>query len=129
MALALFLLYAAPDEWSDFIRLSKDRDPDRRCEAVEKIRPRADLPMVQALLPLLADPHPRVRKRAAEAVSRATSPDCVEFLSKAGLRHSHRFVRIHAAACLGAIGDRSAASALTSSLADPDPDVRAAACS
>ena len=129
MALALFLLYATPDEWSDFTRLAKDRDPDRRCEAVEKIRSRADLPMVQALLPLLADPHPRVRKRAAEAVARATSPDCVEFLSKAGLRHPHRFVRIHAAGGLGAIGDRSAAPALTSSLSDPDPDVRAAVCS
>ncbi|HKS15802.1 MAG TPA: HEAT repeat domain-containing protein [Planctomycetota bacterium] len=129
LALALFLLYATSDEWSEFTKLAKDRDPDRRCEAIEKIRPRADLPMVQALLPLLADPHPRVRKRAAEAVARATSPACVEFLSKTGLRHPHRYVRIHAAGCLGTIGDKGAAPALMSALSDPDPDVRAAACS
>lgn len=84
--------------------------------------------MVQALLPLLADPHPRVRKRAAEAVARAVSPDCVEYLAKTALRHPHRHVRFHAAGCLGAIGDRTAATALISLLADPDPDVRAAAC-
>jgi HEAT repeat protein len=128
LALALLLLYATSDEWSEFIKLAKDRDPDRRCEAVEKIRPRADLPMVQALLPLLADPHPRVRKRAAEAIARATSPPCVEYLAKTALKHPLKFVRMHAAGALGTIGVKSAAAALISSLADPDPEVRAAAC-
>ena len=120
-ALLIGLLFLAPDEWAEFSRLSKDRDPDRRCEAIELIRPRANLRMVQALVPLLADPHPRVRKRAAEAVARATSPDCVEYLAKTALRHPQKFVRMHAAASLR---DPAVAAALS----DPDPDVRAAAC-
>ena len=85
--------------------------------------------MVQALLPLMADPHPRVRKRAAEAIAGAVSPECVEVLAKSALRHPHRHVRLHAAGALGAIGDASAATPLISLLADPDSDVRAAACS
>ena len=127
-ASVLFLLYATSDEWSEFRKLSKDRDPDRRCEAVEKIRPLASLEMVQALLPLLGDPHPRVRKRAAEAIARSSPASGVEFLAKSGLRHPHRWVRANAASCLGALGDPKAAPALAASLADPDPDVRAAAC-
>ena len=80
LVLAPFLIPAG-DEWSEFRVLARNRDPDRRCEAVEKIRPRDDLPIVQALPPLLADPHARVRKRAAEAVARASSPVCVEYLA------------------------------------------------
>jgi HEAT repeat protein len=125
---ALLLLCATSDEWSEFRKLARDRDPDRRCEAVEKIRPFANLPMVQALLPLLADPHARVRKRAAEAVARATSPDCVEYLAKTALKHPLKFVRFHAAGCLRVIGDKTAAPGLTAALSDPEPDVRAAAC-
>lgn len=126
---ALFaLLLAGPDEWSEFRALSRDRDPDRRCEAVAKIRGFQNLAMVQALLPLLGDPHPRVRKRAAEAVARASAPDCVEFLHKSGLHHSSKLVRALAAECLGAIGDASSAGPLAASLADFDPEVRAAAC-
>jgi HEAT repeat protein len=126
--LALFLLYGAIDEWSEFRRLSRDRDPDRRCEAVELLRPRADLEMVHALLPLLADPHARVRKRAGEAIARAGSPECVEFLTKAGLRHPLKPVRARVAGILGTMRDAAAVPALESLLADDDPDVRAAAC-
>jgi len=124
----LAVLLAAPDEWSEFRALARDRDPDRRCEAVAKIRPLADLAMVQALLPLMADPHPRVRKRAAEAVARATAPDCVDFLHKAGLRNSLKVVRVLAAGCLGIIRDPSSVGPLAASLGDVDPEVRAAAC-
>jgi HEAT repeat protein len=126
--LALFLINVGADDWAEFRRLARDRDPDRRCEAVELLRPRADLPMTQALLPLLADPHPRVRKRAAEAVARAEAPDCVDYLAKTALRHPLKFVRMHAAGCLGSIADPAAAAALTASLADPDPEVRASVC-
>ena len=84
--------------------------------------------MVQALLPLLGDPHARVRKRAAEAIARATAPDCVEYLAKTALRHPVKFVRMHVADCLGINGDAAAAKGLESLLADGDPDVRAAAC-
>src|SRR5262245_29846191 len=101
----VLLIYAPPDAWSEFRRLSHAREPDRRCEAIELIRPRADLPMVQALLPLLGDPHARVRKRAAEAITRATAPECVEFLAKTGLRLPQRWVRIHTAAVLGLMHD------------------------
>jgi HEAT repeat protein len=125
---ALFLLYATSDEWSEFRKLARDRDPDRRCEAIEKIRPFANLAMVQALTPMLADPHARVRKRAAEAIARATSPECVEVLAKSALKHPLKLVRMHAAGCLGEIGDASAVPALTASLTDVEPDVRAAAC-
>lgn len=114
--------------WAEFNRLARDRDPDRRCEAVELIRPRADLAMVQALLPLMADPHARVRKRAAEAVARASSPDCAAYLYKVGLRHPLKFVRLHAAGALGAFRDPASAPALASSLSDVEPEVRAAAC-
>jgi HEAT repeat protein len=126
-ALLSLLLLAAPDEWSEFRVLSRDRDPERRCEAVEKIRPRADLPMVQALLPLFADPHPRVRKRAAEAVARAAHPDCADFLRRAGLKHPQKTVRILAAECLGAISGPDGAASLASALGDFEPEVRAAA--
>ncbi|HEY3226579.1 MAG TPA: HEAT repeat domain-containing protein [Planctomycetota bacterium] len=127
IALAAVLILV-PDEWSEFRALSRDRDPERRCEAVAKIRPLANLAMVQALLPLMADPHARVRKRAAEAVARASAPDCVDFLHKAGLRHPLKIVRVLAAGCLGAIHDASSAGPLAASLGDPDPEVRAAAC-
>ncbi len=123
LALAALLLIP-PDEWSEFRVLARDRDPDRRCEAVEKIRPLANLPMVQALLPLLADPHARVRKRAAEAVARASGSECAEYLHKVGLRHPHKFVRIHSLEALAAIGGP----APLASLNDTDPEVRAAAC-
>lgn len=126
-ALVPLLLLAAPDEWSEFRVLSRDRDPERRCEAVEKIRPRADLPMVQALLPLFADPHPRVRKRAAEAVARAAHPDCADFLRRAGLKHPQKIVRVLAAECLGRMSGPDGSQSLAAALADADPDVRAAA--
>ena len=128
LLLVPFLLYGAADEWSDFRRLSRDRDPDRRCEAVEIIRPRADLEMVQALVPLLADPHARVRKRAGEAIARAGSAECVAFLIKSGLRHPLKPVRARVARILGVMRDSAAVPGLESLLADDDPDVRAAAC-
>ena len=104
---SLLLFLAAPDEWSEFRVLSRDRDPERRCEAVEKIRPRADLPMVQALLPLFADPHARVRKRAAEAAKDRAYQ-----------------VRLMAALVAPKLEIESARAALASGLADADWRVR-----
>ena len=81
--------------------LTKDLSPDALLRAVRGI-PRGDLPMVQALLPLLGDSHPRVRKRAAEAVARASAPECADYLYKVGLRHPQKFVRIHSIEALAA---------------------------
>lgn len=129
LATLLLILPSCPDEWSDFQTLAKDRDPEKRCQAVERIKAHADLRMVQALLPLLADEHPRVRKRAAAAIAPADSPDCRRLLRQIGLRHSSPTVRLHCASILGRFGTADDVPALTGSLGDPDPEVRAAAAS
>ncbi len=126
--LAVVLLLGT-DEWQDFKQLAKDRDPDERCKAVELIRKHRNLAMVQALLPLLGDAHPRVRARATTAVAGVTEPDGIAFLIKAGLRHVQPLVRRYACRSLGLLGDKDAVAPVIDALGDPDPLVRAEAAS
>ena len=76
------------------------------------------------LVTLLADPEPRVRRRAALAIGRVGLPEGVAPL--AGLLGSEADpeVRQMAAFALGLIGDASAAEPLTKALSDPAPLVR-----
>ena len=98
---------------SEIPRLAADPDPDVRCRAIERARAEADRPW-PALVPLLGDPHPRVRRRAA-ALFRDLKPDDV---LRAALKSPSPAVR--EGACR-ALRNQSAL------LNDPHPDVRAAA--
>ncbi len=127
MFLALLAVPCAPDEWTEFQALSRDRDPDKRCQAVDRIRAHGDLRMVQALLPLLGDEHPRVRNRAAAAVRNADGAAVAPFLHAAGLRNANRWIRAKTAEALGGLARPESAGPLAAALGDADPDVRTAA--
>lgn len=127
IALAALLLLSGADEWAEFNALARDKDPAKRCEAVAKIAGRHDLLMVKALMPLLADAHPRVRKRAGEALNGALEADCVDYLRRVALKHASGAVRARSAACLSRKAPIDSAAALIAALDDRDPEVRAAA--
>jgi HEAT repeat protein len=125
---ALVLVLGGADDWSDFATLAKDSDPGKRCDAIKKIDGYKDLRMAQALLPLLADAHPRVRNRAMLAFKGVTDAKAVDFLVQKGLKHPDRHVRQLTIEALGWIKEASTAPALVEMLGDSAPEVRAQAC-
>jgi len=128
MVLACATLAAAAvgdDEWSDFATQVKDKDPDKRCSAINLIDQHKSLRMVQALFPLLDDPHPRVRYRAMRAIGRANEPAAFEFLVKTGLKSGKPNARIHTIEALGWIKDEGTQDAVLAMLEDSDALVRA----
>ncbi len=90
-------------------------DPDVRCRAVEQARTAPERPWPR-LLPLLGDPHPRVRRRAI-LLFRDFKPE----LLRSALKHPQAAVRE------GACRAIPAKDLLLDRLGDPHPDVRAAA--
>jgi HEAT repeat protein len=98
-------------------------DPDPRLQAIQSLRPPDEPRKVQALLPYLVDPHPRVRSRARAAL-RHTGEGALETLIRLGLRHPLPPVRQAACEALGELKASSALPALLDRLADPDPSVR-----
>jgi cyclophilin family peptidyl-prolyl cis-trans isomerase/HEAT repeat protein len=79
--------------------------------------------VVPDLTALLADPEPRVRRRAATAIGRVGLQEGVQPLS-AALADADPDVREMAAFALGLIADAASAPALTAALADASPLVR-----
>lgn len=104
--------------YADFLKQLASPDPDLRTRAAETARRERDPRMLQALLPLLGDPHPKVRLRAAAALEDAQAAD----VAQAALRHPSPLVRQAACAILCALGKP-----VLDRLTDPDPRVRAAA--
>lgn len=97
-----------------------DPDPDIRCRALEKARSDPAARPWPAFVPLLGDPHPRVRRRAV-ALFRDFRPD--EVLPKA---LKHPLAPVREGACR-ALASKGPAAWLIERFADPAPDVRAAA--
>src|SRR5262245_33238088 len=83
------------DDWADFAKLSRHADVDRRCQAIETVRKHRDLRMAQALVPLFADPHPRVRVRAVDAFRAIEDPAVIDFLVRTALKHPDPRIRLH----------------------------------
>jgi HEAT repeat protein len=127
-SLHLSISSSSPDDWSDFATLAKDPDPDKRCQAVDKIKKYKDLKMVTALLPLLADAHPRVRHRAMMAIKAVNDADGQNLIVEKGLKHADKNVRRHSVEALGWIKDKATIPAVLEKLSDSDADVRAQAC-
>lgn len=92
---------------SEIPKLASDPDPDVRCRALERARAEADRPW-PALVPLLGDPHPRVRRRARTLFRELKPLDVL----RSALKHPLPAVRAAAAETLGALGDRSDAERL-----------------
>ncbi len=107
-----------PHYHSDFRKQLSSPDPDLRVRAAETARRERDPRMLQALLPLLGDPHPKVRLRTTAALEDARAED----VARTALRHPNPLVREAACTILGSLGRPA-----LDRLADPDPRVRAAA--
>ena len=120
---ALSLLQAQEDPR----KLAVDRNPDARIRAVRAFSERPDPEAVRALIPFLADSHPKVRLRTAKALSRLKDLDSIDFLVRMGLRHANGHVRAGACEALGKAGVGSAINGLVSRLRDPHPEVRSRA--
>ena len=101
MALVALSLLMAQD---DPRKLAVDRNPDIRIRAVRAFGKRPDPEAVRALIPFLADSHPKVRLRTVDALSRLEDIDSIDFLVRAGLRHSNVYVRAGACEALGKAG-------------------------
>ncbi len=76
------------------------------------------------LLALLQDPEGRIRRRAALAAGRVRLPDAIPGLVTLLESDKDVEVRQMAAFAMGLIGDASAAAALSTALADPDPTIQ-----
>ena len=124
----LLALFSVADEWSDFEKLSKSKDFEDRCKAIDRVDKHKDLRMAQALLPLLGDEHPRVRYRAMRALGRCKE-EVAGFVASKGLKHSDARVRQGSAESLGWMKVRQTVPALLEALGDSQGDVRAEACS
>ena len=96
-------------------------DHIRRLQAIRAVRERDDLPRTRALLPLLGDPHPRVRLRAGRALCGISDPASIELLTGKGLRSASPEIRRSICRILGAV---PAIEPLTKALRDRDPTVR-----
>ena len=82
-------------------------------------------PAVGYLVVALADPHPQVRRNAAEALGRIRDPQAVEPLVTVMEQSDEDWgVRARAAAALGELGDPRATEALAAALADMVSHVR-----
>jgi cyclophilin family peptidyl-prolyl cis-trans isomerase/HEAT repeat protein len=84
----------------------------------------AAAPVAPDLIPLLADPEGRVRRRAAQAVGRVGLAEGVPPLAAVLAGDPDSEVRQMAAFALGLIGHRSAAEPLRAALRDPSPLVQ-----
>ena len=76
----LFLLPVDPPE-----KLLVHPDPIQRLKAIRAYGKREELARTQALLPLLGDPHPRVRLRAARALYELSDAASISLLTSKGL--------------------------------------------
>lgn len=132
LATALFLQTQA--EIDAFLKASRDKDPDVRARAVDDIDKHRTLKMVELVVPLLADEHPRVRFRAVKALydytltrPRRLEEAAVQWLIETGLKSQDEKIRAGVAEGLGNMGAREAGPGLVALLSDPSADVRAAA--
>jgi HEAT repeat protein len=125
----LAFLLVPLDDWSDFATLSRDKDFAKRCQAIDKIDKYKDVKMVQALVPLLADEHPRVRYLAMMAIGRCTDGTGAEYVANVGLKAKDPRARRGSAEALGWIKDSKTTPALIEALTDSDATVRAEVCS
>ncbi len=78
-------------------------DPDIRCRAVEEARHAPEPRPWPRLVPLLGDPHPRVRRRARALFRDLKAVDVL----RTALKQPHPEVRAAAVELLGVLGDRS----------------------
>lgn len=129
LALLLPSHTSVQDDWNDFAKLSRDKGEGKRCQAVDAIRKYKDLRMVRALLPLLADPHGRVRYRTMRAIGACKDPQVTEFLVEKGLRQRHPMIREGIAEALGWIKDKSTTARIVKALGGAKREYRAALCS
>jgi HEAT repeat protein len=116
--LIALLLAGGPSIEEDVRKLAADRSPDERCRALALAG--RDPALLEPLLPLLGDPHPRVRRRAGDALSAARARE----LARTALKHPLAPVRQGACEVLAAVGT---ADDVVERLADRDSAVRGAA--
>jgi len=119
---SLLLLGSQEDDWTRFQKLVKDKDFIERCNAIDLIKNYKDKRMVQALLPLLADPHARVVYRTVQALSATTDPEGIALLEDAVHSHSNADVRRGVAEALGRLRRESSVSSLLKALKGSRPD-------
>ncbi len=101
-------------------------DPDRRAEALRRLRGSRDSRVVERLTPLLTDPDPIIRRHAAETLGLAGDLHPASQLIDT-LYDTEAPVRAAAADALGKLGSRDAVPALNDLLYDEAPLVRFAA--
>ncbi len=120
LAATALSLAAALLQTNELEQRVRDPDPDVRCRAVDSAR-RAGTPEAARLIaPLLADPHPRVRARAAVALS--AMPRAAPALAELLKVSEDPAIRAGCARALGGHAD-----ALRAALDDRSPEVQAAA--
>lgn len=125
------LLLAQADDYAEFAKLSRDGDPGKRCNAIDAIKGRKDLKMVQALFTLFGDPHPRVRTRAmlaAKGVAKDVKDDAAAWLADTGLKAKSGVARQMIVEALGWLKVAATEEAVRGRLADAEADVRAQSC-
>ena len=130
--LLALLLSGSPepqDDWSDFVKLSRDKSEGKRCQAIDAIKKYKDLKMVRVLLPLLADPHERVRYRTMRAIGACKDAQVTEFLVSKGLRQGHPLIRGGVAESLGWIKDKTVTAQILKALDRAKKEYKAALCS
>ncbi len=116
------------DDWSDFVKLSRDKSEGKRCQAIDAIKKYKDLKMVRVLLPLLADSHERVRYRTMRAIGACKDAQVTEYLVSKGLRQGHPLIRQGVAEALGWIKDKSVTARILKALDRAKREYKAALC-
>lgn len=115
------------DDLVEFQRLAVDKDPEKRIDAIEKIRDLRNLQSTKAIALLLADPHPKVRHRAVKALAMVEEKEPVTWLIADGLRAKQDDVRVGIVQALAMMKEPSAVDPLLGLLKDDNPIVRAEA--
>lgn len=112
---------------NDPLALLGDPDPDRRVRGVRMIARENSLRAAKVLLALHEDPHPRVRRKALEALAEVSDPVARSWVIDSGLSHRKAPGREMAARAVGWMEARGAVPHLRPLLRDEDAGVRAAA--
>lgn len=128
------LLLQTQAEIDAFLKASKDKDPDTRARAIDDIDGNRTLKMVELVVPLLADEHPRVRLRAVKAIHNYTltrprklEDAATQWLIETALKSQNEKIRAGVAEGLGNMGAKQAGKALVALLSDSSAEVRAEA--
>lgn len=129
LGLSLQVYAQSVQDIETFQKSAKDKDPDRRCEAIDGIKKLKTPKMVELLIPLLGDEHARVRYRAVRALGAIEEKAAIDVLAKLGLKSGNGKIRAGATEALGWVKSKEVIPPLVQALADGDLEVRAQAAS